>query len=156
MTRCFVKPFGTITRAKADNLEMVVWQLASRFAPCCIATWHLNKLFPIVAATSVYERVILLKDVIENNDGYRLFYLNGKHIEREEDIQILYRLTWRATPSEVNREVNNRRCSADFKILCGNKEKALVEGKLAKNSQLKRNLELSPANFCSGREQSDN
>ena len=55
-----------------------------------------------------YERVIFLKDVIENKDGYRLFYSKGKPIEREEDIQILYRLTWRATPSDVNREVNNR------------------------------------------------
>jgi len=88
-----------------------------------------------------YERVMFLKDVIENNDGYRLFYLKGKPIEREEDIQILYRLTWRATPSDVNREVNNGRGPVDFKISRGSKDKSLVEFKLAKNSQLKRNLE---------------
>ena len=88
-----------------------------------------------------YERVIFLKDVIENKDGYRLFYSKGKPIEREEDIQILYRLTWRATPSDVNREVNNGRGPVDFKISRGSKDKSLVEFKLAKNSQLKRNLE---------------
>jgi hypothetical protein len=88
-----------------------------------------------------FERVTFLKDVIENKDGYRLFYLKGKPIEREEDIQILYRLTWRATFSDVNREVNNGRGPVDFKISRGSKDKSLVEFKLAKNSQLKRNLE---------------
>lgn len=88
-----------------------------------------------------YERVMFLKDVIENKDGYRLFYLKGKPIEREEDIQILYRLTWRATPSDVNREVNNGRGPVDFKVSRGSRDKSLVEFKLAKNTQLKRNLE---------------
>lgn len=92
-----------------------------------------------------YERVMFLKDVIEKNDGYRLFYLKGKPIEREEDIQILYRLTWRATPSDVNREVNNGRGPVDFKVSRGSKDKSLVEFKLAKNSQLKRNLEKQVA-----------
>jgi hypothetical protein len=49
------------------------------------------------------ERVLFLKDIIENKDGYRDFYLKGHPIEREEDLQILYRLTWRGTPSDVNR-----------------------------------------------------
>jgi hypothetical protein len=92
-----------------------------------------------------YERVLFLKDVIENNDGYRLFYLKGKPIEREEDIQILYRLTWRATPSDINREVNNGRGPVDFKVSRGSRDKSLVEFKLAKNSQLKRNVEKQVA-----------
>jgi len=87
------------------------------------------------------ERVAFLKDEIENKDGYRLFYYKGEPIEREEDIQILYRLTWRATPSDLNREVNNGRGPVDFKVSRGSKDKTLVEFKLAKNSQLKRNLE---------------
>ncbi|OAZ69293.1 hypothetical protein SRCM100169_00258 [Bacillus siamensis] len=31
--------------------------------------------------------------VIEDNDGYRIFYSKGQPIKREEDLQILYRLT---------------------------------------------------------------
>lgn len=88
-----------------------------------------------------FERVMFLKDEIENKDGYRLFYYKGEPIEKEEDIQILYRLTWRATSSDLNREVNNGRGPVDFKVSRGSKDKTLVEFKLAKNSQLKRNLQ---------------
>ena len=87
-----------------------------------------------------HERIRFLKDEIENKDGYRLFYYKGNPIEREEDIQILYRLTWRATLSDVNREVNNGRGPVDFKVSRGSKDKTVVEFKLAKNTQLKRNL----------------
>lgn len=87
------------------------------------------------------NRVLFLKQVVEHNDGYRLFYLDGKPIKREEDLQILFRLTWFATPSDVNRETNNGRGPVDFKISRGSKDKSLVEFKLASNSQLKRNLE---------------
>jgi hypothetical protein len=86
-------------------------------------------------------RVQFLKDVIENKDGYRLFYIKGKPIEREADLQILYRLTWYATESDVNREVNNGRGPVDFKISKGSKDATLVEFKLASNTQLERNLQ---------------
>ncbi|MHB8523251.1 MAG: hypothetical protein ACYDH9_21200 [Limisphaerales bacterium] len=86
-------------------------------------------------------RIQFLKQVIENQDGYKMFYVNGKPIERESDLQILYRLTWFATPSDVNREVNNGRGPVDFKISRGSRDKTLVEFKLASNSSLERNLE---------------
>lgn len=88
-----------------------------------------------------FERVMFLKSTIEYNDGYRYFYLNGTPIKREEDLQILYRLTWYGTPSDVNREVNNGRGPVDYKVSRGSKDNTLVEFKLASNSQLKRNLE---------------
>lgn len=81
-----------------------------------------------------------MKQVIENNDGYKIFYLKGSPIKREADLQLLFRLTWFATPSDVNSEVNNGRGPVDYKISRGNKDKTLVEFKLASNSQLKRNL----------------
>lgn len=87
------------------------------------------------------QRVLFLKHVIENNDGYRIFYSKGLAIKKEDDLQILYRLTWFATISDVNREVNNGRGPVDFKISRGNKDKTLIEFKLASNSQLKRNLQ---------------
>jgi hypothetical protein len=86
------------------------------------------------------ERAHFLKDVIENKGGHKVFYLNGKPIERESDVHILYRLTWFATPSDVSREVNDGRGPADFKISRGSADKSLVEFKLASNPHLERNL----------------
>lgn len=103
-----------------------------------------------LAGTAFYEsgdtfavalrRLHFLKDVIENKDGYRLFYLNGQPVQREADLQIMYRLTWFATACDVNREVNNGRGPVDFKISKGSGDKTLVEFKLASNSKLKQNL----------------
>jgi hypothetical protein len=86
-------------------------------------------------------RIIFLKDVIENKGGHRLFFVNGEPIRRESDLQILFRLTWFATHSDVSREVNDGRGPVDFKISKGRFDKSLVEFKLAKNTQLRRNLE---------------
>ena len=86
-------------------------------------------------------RVEFLKSEIENNDGYRLFYHDSRPIQRESDLQILYRLTWFASPSDFNSEVNNGRGPVDFKISRGSKDKSLVEFKLAKNTKLKQNLQ---------------
>ncbi len=86
-------------------------------------------------------RVAFLKDVVENKGAHRLFYHNGKPIERESDLQILYRLTWFATPSDVSTEVDDGRGAADFKISRGASDKTIVEFKLAKNTHLQRNLE---------------
>ena len=87
-----------------------------------------------------YERVRFLKDVIENKGGHRIFFMNGEPVQRETDIHILYRLTWYATLYDVSREVNDGRGPADFKVSYGSQDKSLVEFKLAKNSQLKKNL----------------
>jgi hypothetical protein len=87
------------------------------------------------------KRVRFLKNVIENNDGYRLFYLKGRPLKRESDLQIMYRLTWYAAPHDVNREVNNGRGPVDFKISRGSADQTLVEFKLASNSRLRQNLE---------------
>lgn len=86
-------------------------------------------------------RISFLKSEIENNGAYRLFYHKGQPIQRESDLQILYRLTWFATPSDFNSEVNNGRGPVDFTISRGSKDKTVVEFKLAKNSKLKQNLE---------------
>ncbi len=88
-----------------------------------------------------YKRVMFLKKVIEDMDGYRIFYINDKPIRKETDLQIMYRLVWYASEFDVNREVNNGRGPADFKISKGSKDSTLVEFKLASNSKLKKNLE---------------
>lgn len=88
-----------------------------------------------------HERLAYLKDVIENKGGHRLFYSGDEPIKRESDLQILYRLVWFGTPSDVSREVNDGRGPSDFKISRGAKDKTIVEMKLAKNTHLKRNLQ---------------
>lgn len=88
-----------------------------------------------------YQGVLFLKNVIENKDGYRIFYVKGEPIKREADIQIMFRLTWYATPSDVTREANEGRGPVDFKVSRGAADKSLVEFKLASNSKLKQNLE---------------
>ena len=90
--------------------------------------------------SAAYNRVMFLKHVIEDLDGYRIFYINGKPIKRESDLQVMYRLVWYASSYDVNREVNNGRGPVDFKISKGAKDISLVEFKLASNSKLKNNL----------------
>jgi len=89
---------------------------------------------------ATYQRVLFLKQVIENNDGYKIFYLKNKPIKREQDLQLLFRLTFFATSYDVNSEVNNGRGPVDYKISKGSEDKTLVEFKLASNSKLKQNL----------------
>jgi len=66
---------------------------------------------------------------------------DGKAIERESDLQIVYRFVWYGSPSDVGTEANDGRGPVDFKISRGAHDKTLVEMKLAKNTQLERNLE---------------
>jgi hypothetical protein len=66
-----------------------------------------------------YQRIIFLKTVIENNDGYKIFYLNGSPVKRESDLQLMFRLTWFATESDVNSEVNNGRGRAYLRVVGG-------------------------------------
>lgn len=87
-----------------------------------------------------HERLAFLKDVIENKGGHKIFHQNGKPIRKEKDLQILCRLVWFGTPSDVGSEVNDGRGPVDFKISRGAKDKTLIEMKLASNTQLERNL----------------
>jgi hypothetical protein len=86
------------------------------------------------------QRILFLKDVIENKGGHKLFYVNGQPLRRETDAHILYRLTWFASALDVSREVNDGRGPADYKISRGSKDKSIVEFKLASNPQLEKNL----------------
>lgn len=113
-----------------------------------VETLHVPGGFYSIAANTREEarqRLLFLKDVIENKGGHRLFYVDGKPLEREKDLHILYRLTWYATPSDVSREVDDGRGPADYKISRGSSDKTLVEFKLAKNTHLERNLEKQTA-----------
>lgn len=95
---------------------------------------------PPSSYSEALKRAHFLKDVIENNDGYRIFYKNGKPIASEETIQRIFRLTWFASPLDVNSEVNNGRGPADYKVSFGLRNSTIVEFKLASSSSIKKNL----------------
>jgi hypothetical protein len=92
-------------------------------------------------AKEAYDRIMYLKDIIENKGGWKYLYKDDKPITKEEDTHILFRLTWYGTRSDVSHEVNDGRGPADFKISRGSRDKTIVEFKLARNPQLRRNLE---------------
>jgi hypothetical protein len=86
------------------------------------------------------KRAHFLKQVIEDNDGYRIFYKNGKPIASEDTVQRVFRLTWFASPHDVNSEVNNGRGPADYKVSFGSRDSTIVEFKLGSSTSLKKNL----------------
>ncbi len=88
-----------------------------------------------------HARLAYLKDVIENKGGHRIFYEGDKPIGSEKDLQILYRLVWFGSPSDVGAEANDGRGPVDYKISRGAGDKTLIEMKLARNTALERNLE---------------
>jgi hypothetical protein len=92
-------------------------------------------------AEEVRQRLTFLKDVIENKGGHRVFYLKGKPVSNENDLHILYRLTWFGSRSTVTGEANDGRGPVDFKVSRSSQDITIVEMKLASNSQLKRNLQ---------------
>lgn len=95
---------------------------------------------PANTLEEVRKKIDYLKYVIECQDGYRIFYVKGKPVEREKDLQILFKLVWEGSPSSIDAEVNNGRGPVDFKVSRGANDSTLVEFKLASNSQLERNL----------------
>lgn len=87
------------------------------------------------------RKIDYLKQIIENQDGYKIFFVKGKPVERESDLKVLFKLVWEGSPSSVDSEVNNGRGPVDFKVSRGANDKTLVEFKLASNSKLEQNLQ---------------
>ncbi len=88
-----------------------------------------------------HTRLAYLKHAIEDQGCWRIFYdKQGNPVEREKDVQILFRLVWFGTRSDIGPEANDGRGPVDFKVSRG-RDKTLVEMKLAKNSKLEANLQ---------------
>jgi len=88
-----------------------------------------------------HKRLSYLKDVIENKGGHRIFYHDGVAIQRESDLQIIFRFVWYGSPMDVGTEANDGRGPVDYKVTFGAKDKTLIEMKLAKNTALERNIQ---------------
>ncbi|HSH55980.1 MAG TPA: hypothetical protein VK983_04095 [Candidatus Limnocylindrales bacterium] len=89
------------------------------------------------------RRVGILKQFIEDNDGYRCFYDgSGNRVHNESELQRLFKLIWLAHGNiyDINPETNHGRGPVDFTISYGANDKTYVEFKLASNSKLEQNL----------------
>lgn len=134
-----------LSNQKVEEAEAFFIQQLTKFVELLSSKTEFYSIAPQGSYDEAKKRIEFLKSVIEDNDGYRLFYVNGNPIKREEDLQIIYRLTWYASDYDVNRESNNGRGPVDYAISFGAKDKGLVEFKLASNSKLKQNLEKQVA-----------
>lgn len=86
------------------------------------------------------ERVLFLKHIIENCDGYRWFYDRGKPIRREADLHIMYKLACYDTYCNVDSEVNNGRGPVDFKASNSSNDTTLIEFKLTRTLKKSKRL----------------
>ena len=140
-------------RLKEDNGDQAVQQSARKVrAVDALFVKNVHEFGKLILASGGFHRtgentlaeterkILFLKHVIENQDGYRIFYSKGKPIERERDLQILFKLVWEGSVSSVDAEVNNGRGPVDFKVSRGSKDQTLVEFKLASNSSLEKNI----------------
>jgi len=129
-----------ISNQKVEEVETMFIQQISEFVDILIDKTEFYNISPISSYDEAMKRVLFLKSVIENNDGYKLFYIDNVPIKREEDLQVIYRLTWYASDYDINREPNNGRGPVDYSVSKGSDDKTLIEFKLASNSKLKKNL----------------
>lgn len=131
----------SLAEKKVELVDTVFVKNVSSFVELLLAKSEFYNIPPKTSFEEAMKRIIYLKNVIEKNDGYKLFYINGEPIKREADLQIIYRLTWYASDFDVNREPNNGRGPVDYSISKGSNDKTLVEFKLASNSKIRQNLE---------------
>ncbi|CAE6506840.1 conserved hypothetical protein [Nitrosomonas nitrosa] len=130
---------GVLSSEKVNKLRT---ELLAPLVEFCVHLVSNSKFYsvPPNSYQEALERAYYLKEVIEDNDGYRIFYKNGKPIASEDTIQRIFRLTWFASPMDVNAEVNNGRGPADYKVSYGSRDSTIVEFKLGSSTSLKKNL----------------
>lgn len=91
---------------------------------------------PLTAREEAKRRIKYFKHIIEDCDGYKNLYVNGKRISKESDLQRLFQFVWYGTGYKLDAEANNGRGQADFIVSKGSKNQNIVEFKLASNSRL--------------------
>lgn len=90
----------------------------------------------MTAREEAKNRIRFFKHIIEDCDGYKNLYVNGKQIVLENDLQRLFKFVWYGTSYKLDAEPNNGRGQADFIVSKGNDNQNIIEFKLASNSKL--------------------
>ncbi|OJH12869.1 hypothetical protein FPG87_02825 [Flavobacterium psychrophilum] len=132
-----------VSSASISKINELRERLVDALTPLCELLDKKSDFYKISSNSynEALQRALYLKDVIENNDGYRIFYDGIRPIAKEDTIQRIFKLTWYASPFDVNAEVNNGRGPADYKVSFGSGDSTIVEFKLGKSSSLKKNLQ---------------
>lgn len=129
-----------LSTEKVEKLRAELLATLTDFCKHLFSNSDFYKIKP-TSYSEALKRAHFLKQVIEDNDGYRIFYKAGKPIASEDTVQRIFRLTWFASPFDVNAEVNNGRGPADYKVSFGGRDSTIVEFKLGSSSSLKKNLQ---------------
>lgn len=82
------------------------------------------------------NRLKYFKHIIEDCDAYKNFYVDGKCIALENDLQRMFKLVWYGTSFKADFETNNGRGPADVVVSKGQSNQCIIEFKLASNSRL--------------------
>lgn len=90
----------------------------------------------MTAREEAKQRIKFFKHIIEECDGYKNLYVNGKQVATEKDLQRLFKFVWYGTSYKVDAEVNNGRGQADFIVSKGSNDQNIIEFKLASNTSL--------------------
>ncbi len=132
-----------VTSVSSAEIKRLKEELIDILTPLCELLDANSEFYKVIPNSyeEALQRALYLKEVIETNDGYRIFYDGSIPIAKEDTIQRIFKLTWYASPLDVNAEVNNGRGPADYKISFGSSESTIVEFKLASSPSLKRNLQ---------------
>ena len=120
-------------------------ELNEQIEKLCVASQNIISLFKnlnyqtneqLTAREEAKARLRFFKHIIEDCDGYKNLYTDGKQIAKENDLQRLFRFVWYGTSYKVDAEPNNGRGQADFIVSMGQNNQNIVEFKLASNSTL--------------------
>jgi len=95
-----------------------------------------------------HRRIAFFKHEVEAS-GWRSFYNKGKVLQREKDVQRLFKFVWMDTSYALSPEVDHGRGPADFEVSKGASDKTIIEVKLAKNTQLKKNIQKQAEQYQS-------
>lgn len=88
--------------------------------------------------SEAFRRIQILKNFIENDGGHRIFYIADNPVDREDDLHILFRLTWKAKSTNAQSMIDS---SGGSRAGVSARSRFRISVKLGRNSQLKRTLE---------------
>ena len=129
-----------LSTERVRELQQLLIATVKETSKQLVATTNFNDL-PWDSFEETRQRILAFKRFIEDQEGYQLLNKAGRSVGNEKDAQLIFYCLWHGSSFDVNREPNNGRGPVDYAISKGSADKTLVEMKLGKNSQLRKNLE---------------
>jgi len=133
-----------VSRARVDWARRL---FVDQVRPFILDVLEPSGFYALDSQTEARARVEFLKHVIEQQGGWRLFYVKGQRIDSEHQLQTIFKFVWFNSPMDVSPEANKGRGPVDFKVSRGAFDKILIEFKLAKNKHLEKNLQAQAETY---------